>query len=161
MVPVQVVAVGTKPSGKASVMTVPFASDVPLLRAVIVKVTVPLAATVAGPCLAIVRSAVAVGVPTTVVTAPELLLPRFGSVTPAGAVMLAVLVSVPEAGAVPVIVNRTCPIAGKVGIARLLSVVKPAVDGQTAPPDARQVMLTPVSAAGTASLMVAPLAAPG
>jgi len=97
------------------------------------------------------------GIATTVVVIVfDILLPVFGSLDPLGGAMLAVLVKVPVVVVVPVIVKSRLPPFGKVGIKTLLKVVKPAVDGHTAPPDAEQEIVTPVRDVGTRSFTIAP-----
>ena len=92
-------------------------------------------------------------------TVSLVLLLEVGSVTPAGGDTVATLLSDPEAGAVPVTVKVMLPPTGSVGIATLFNVVNPMVTGHTAPPEAEQLILTPINVPGIASLMVAPLAA--
>ena len=84
------------------------------------------------------------------------LLPGVGSVTPAGAVTVAVLISVPEAAAesVAVSVKVTLAPAGRLTLALML----PDPDaGQVPPPAPTQVHAAPVSTAGTVSVTVPPV----
>ncbi len=84
----------------------------------------------------------------------------FGSVTPPGAAIVAVLASVPVADAdtVPVTVKVAVPPTVSVTAALMLPLP---LAGQLAPPAATHVHVMPVSAAGNASATVAPTTALG
>ena len=88
------------------------------------------------------------------------LLPGVGSVTPAGAAIVAVLTRLPVADAliVPVTVNVTEPPTGRLTVALMLPLP---LAGQVAPPVAVQVQVTPVRAAGIVSVTVAAVTADG
>ena len=92
-----------------------------------------MALTPAGPLLTMDRLATGVMVVVTL----ALLLAPFGSVTPAGAATLAVLVTLPDAGAVPVTVKVMLPPAGKVAMVALM-LLPAAMLGHTAAPVAVQ-----------------------
>src|SRR6185369_12387782 len=96
----------------------------------------------------------------TVSESVALLLPPFGSVTPTGVAMLAVLLIVPAAApsTVPVRVKITLPPEGRL----TLWVMFPDPLGAHVPPPApAQVQVAPVIAAGTVSVTVAPVTADG
>ena len=138
----------------------PLAADGPLLVITKLYVTLPFAFTEVVPDLTICKSATGV----MVVVAVLVLLFGFESVTPAGAVTVAMLVIVPEAPAVPVKVSVMLPPLGNVGIASVpackAATVGPA--GQTAPPEALlHVKVLAVNLATDGSLTVALLAAKG
>src|SRR2546422_509082 len=101
------------------------------------------------------RSAVGV---MTVLLSVALLFPA-GSLTPAGAVMVAVFVIVPEpAVTVAVAVNVAVPPVNRLTAALILPLP---LAGQLDPPEAAHVHVTPESWAGKTSLTVAPTTALG
>jgi hypothetical protein len=124
-------------------------------------VITPPALTDAGPYLATRMSATAA----TGVLVVDVLSAKSGSVTPAGGVILAVLVMAPFAVplTVPAIVMETLPPAGKLGINPLTELPTGEMPaGQVAPPIAlAQLAVMPVTSLGTKSLKLALLAALG
>ena len=85
------------------------------------------------------------------------LLPEVGSVTPAGAVTVAVFTKLPVAlgETVALTLNVAIPPAGKV--TAVLMFPLPEAAPQAPPEEPAQVQLTPVRAAGKASVTVAPV----
>ncbi len=113
--------------------------------------------TVATPSvLVIARSAVGTSVSVSVAE----LFPGFGSVTPAGAAIVAVLTSVPVAAAetVPTTVNVAVPPGGRLTLAPMFPA--PAA-GHVPPPAPTHVQVAPIIAAGNVSATVAPTAVLG
>jgi hypothetical protein len=163
---VQVAAMLLTPVGTGSLNVVPLAASGPALLTTRVYTTAPPAVVFDVPVLIIDTLATAVAGVMLVTTGPPLvlvsLLARLGSVMPAGGVTLAVLETLPLAGAVPTTVMVTLPPAGKAGMVAL-TLLPAAIDaGQVAPAVALpHVALTPVMLAGTLSVTIAPLAAPG
>jgi hypothetical protein len=123
-------------------------------------VTVAFGATGAGPVLIEYRSAWGTPPPlTTTVETVLVLLVLFGSVTPDGGAIVAVLTIVPDAAPVPITMKVTLPPAGSIAIV-VLMFPEPAAVPQLAPAVALpQVQVTPVN--GGVSVKMAPLAAPG
>src|SRR5262245_34913261 len=146
-----------RPACTVSVTVTFVAVDGPPFFTVMVKTTSVPAVTVRSPVFRTNTSASA----TIVVESVALLLPATGSVVPAGAVTVAVLVSVPVA------VAATVPVAVKVAddpAARFTVVAMlPVPDGapQLAPGPALHVQLTPPRSPGKLSATVAPVTPDG
>src|SRR2546422_4346659 len=143
-------------AGKTSLTVAPVTALGPALLATIVYVSVaPWSTAVTPSVFVIARSAV--GVMTVLLSVAELF--PAGSLTPAGAVMVAVLVIVPEpAVTVAVAVKVAVPPASRLTLALRLPLP---LAGQLDPADAAHVHVTPLSCAGKTSLTVAPVTALG
>ena len=144
----------------ACTTTAPSTALVPALVTTIVYVVDPAAATLLVP-LVIVRLRSTV-VPALSVS-DALLFAGVGSITPAGAVTVAMLVTVPPAAVtVAPIVNVTLPPNGNAGMASPASIwATVGFAGQVAPPAAVQTTVVFVSPAAAGSVRIAPFAASG
>ncbi len=146
-------AVSVNPAGSASVTVTLLAFDGPPLVTVTVYVAVPPGVYVALPSVLTTPSDTCAA---SVSVSVAELLPGLGSVTPAGAVIVAVLTSVPVAAAdtVPLSVNVALPPTGRLTLALMLP--EPAA-GQVPPPAPTHVHAAPRIVAGTVSATVAPV----
>src|SRR5262249_13671415 len=141
-----------------SVRIAPLPALGPALLTTIVYDSAPPPATVVTPSVLVIeRSALRI-----VSVSVDELLPVVGSVVPAGAAMLAILLIVPDAAAVPVTWTVTVLPLGSVGIVmppalcRFATVTTPAA-GQAAPPvTVPQVMPVTVRLATAGSVRIAP-----
>jgi hypothetical protein len=148
------VLTNVRPVGVGSDTETPVALDGPLFVSVMVYVTFVPGSTEGGPVFESARSALGASAFTSVLVA------AVGSVVPTGGAAVAVLTSEPVAAGsiVPVAVKVTVPLAGRSTVAAMFPLP---LAGQTAPPAATQVQVTPVIDAGKLSVTVAPRAVLG